>query len=240
MKNLKTITGIVLLAISGLVSTNSTYLKSDNKTNHKQNISNLKFFKFEISSIEEPLQLIEYTHHTIILNKGLKLPIYESHTNYKKELSIRKNYQRPPFIQDLRFKQWTYPTSTYNGTGFDRGHLYSAESASVNSKGYMECFLMTNIIPQNPQLNRGEWKRLEELARNEAMKFDSIKEINLLYKFEQNTKFMVPRYCSKLLIYPDSSIKFWTFDNFKNIEIKIQLDSIQIMWNTQNRVQFKK
>ena len=55
---------------------------------------------------------------------------------------------------------------SYRGSGYDRGHLKPA----ADSKGSMEemesSFLMTNMAPQTPNLNRGIWKQLEEAVRN--------------------------------------------------------------------------
>lgn len=53
----------------------------------------------------------------------------------------------------------------YVGSGFDRGHLIA--SADRRSSGVLnsETFLLSNMCPQHPQLNRGRWKELEELTR---------------------------------------------------------------------------
>lgn len=228
-------------------NTESNNTESNNTEIKPKSELDLTTKSFDITKINninlttvEPLVLINYSNNFIILHKGYKLPILECHKLYKKELLKKVNYQRPPFIQDPNFKQWTYSTSTYSGTGFDRGHLFSAESASTNPSSYMECFYTTNIFPQNAQLNRGKWKSLEDFCRKEAMNQDSVIEMNLLYKFEQNVKFKVPRYCTKILIYPDSSFKFWSFDNLKNEQVNFTIDSIQSIWNQEKRLKFKK
>ncbi len=53
----------------------------------------------------------------------------------------------------------------YVGSGFDRGHLVA--SADRRSSGILnsETFLLSNMCPQHPELNRGRWKELEELIR---------------------------------------------------------------------------
>lgn len=55
-------------------------------------------------------------------------------------------------------------SSDYNKSGFDRGHM-SAASNTTSSKLIQESFLMTNIAPQSPTLNRGFWKTLESNAK---------------------------------------------------------------------------
>jgi endonuclease G len=56
--------------------------------------------------------------------------------------------------------------SDYVGEGYDRGHL-SPAAANTNSVEIMsESFLLTNMVPQVPNLNRGIWLRLELRVRN--------------------------------------------------------------------------
>lgn len=53
--------------------------------------------------------------------------------------------------------------STYTGTGYDRGHMAPNHAiASIYGKeAQQQTFLMTNIAPQRPNLNRKLWQRLE-------------------------------------------------------------------------------
>lgn len=67
------------------------------------------------------------------------------------------------FRSDSRIGNRPNPTQ-YTNTGFDRGHMAPAEDAS-NAKEMRDTFLMTNMTPQNPTLNRNEWKSLEERIR---------------------------------------------------------------------------
>ncbi len=55
------------------------------------------------------------------------------------------------------------PTSAFTNTGFDRGHLASAADLPESS----DTFLTSNAIAQNPTLNRGEWRKLENHLRRE-------------------------------------------------------------------------
>jgi endonuclease G, mitochondrial len=53
----------------------------------------------------------------------------------------------------------------YNKSGYDRGHNAPnyAMSHLYGAKGQKDSFLMTNISPQTPKLNRQFWQRLEEV-----------------------------------------------------------------------------
>jgi len=54
-------------------------------------------------------------------------------------------------------------TGDYTHSGFDRGHMAPnfGIATRYGSEGQKETFLMSNIIPQNPSVNRGLWKEIE-------------------------------------------------------------------------------
>ncbi|HEV7349712.1 DNA/RNA non-specific endonuclease [Telluribacter sp.] len=62
---------------------------------------------------------------------------------------------------------WYKPVpSDYTNTGFDRGHLCPSADRSSTEADNLATFLMTNIIPQAPELNREAWARLEDYCRD--------------------------------------------------------------------------
>lgn len=62
----------------------------------------------------------------------------------------------------------SYPkaiTSDYTSTGFDRGHLCPSADRTLSAEDNAATFYMSNIIPQSPNVNRGNWERLESYCR---------------------------------------------------------------------------
>lgn len=57
----------------------------------------------------------------------------------------------------------------YTGTGYDRGHLAPNHviASRYGKRAQHETFLMTNISPQRPALNRQVWQRLEAIAEDD-------------------------------------------------------------------------
>jgi len=53
----------------------------------------------------------------------------------------------------------------YTGSGYDRGHIAPSAERTRNETDNSSTFLMTNMIPQVPELNRGVWGDLEEYCR---------------------------------------------------------------------------
>uniref|UniRef100_A0A8C5QZR7 Endonuclease n=1 Tax=Leptobrachium leishanense TaxID=445787 RepID=A0A8C5QZR7_9ANUR len=53
----------------------------------------------------------------------------------------------------------------YRGSGYDRGHLAAAANHRLSQKAMDETFLLSNVYPQNPHLNRKAWNKLEKHCR---------------------------------------------------------------------------
>lgn len=53
-------------------------------------------------------------------------------------------------------------SSDYTGTGYDRGHLWPS------ADGGLPTFIMSNVAPQAPLLNRESWEHLEAWCRTKA------------------------------------------------------------------------
>lgn len=60
--------------------------------------------------------------------------------------------------------------SDYINSGYDRGHLVRSKERTRNGEDNRATFLLTNIVPQTPDLNRGVWLRFEDYYLNKALK----------------------------------------------------------------------
>ena len=68
-------------------------------------------------------------------------------------------------MPDPLVKGATALNEDYTRTGYDRGHLAPAGDMKWSMKAMRESFYLSNICPQDPDLNRGIWKELEEQIR---------------------------------------------------------------------------
>lgn len=57
----------------------------------------------------------------------------------------------------------------YRRSGWDRGHLAPAGDMKWSEEAMSESFYLTNVCPQSPGLNRGDWRELEEECRRWAV-----------------------------------------------------------------------
>lgn len=89
-----------------------------------------------------------------------------------------KNYnlKRPGgFKADMRTFSRISPND-YKASGYDRGHLApnSSISSQYGREAQLETFLMSNIVPQSPDLNRKIWQRLEKMENDYAQNLETV------------------------------------------------------------------
>lgn len=59
-------------------------------------------------------------------------------------------------------------TRDYSGSGYDRGHMCPAGDNKFSTKAQNQCFYMSNMCPQDHELNTGPWEELESSCRRWA------------------------------------------------------------------------
>lgn len=86
---------------------------------------------------------------------------------YREDLSLPEEYRSK--------------LSDYAYSGYDRGHMCPGGDCNWSEDGRDETFLLSNMCPQNPNLNRGDWKEIEIACRKWAKKIR--KGINCLWTY---------------------------------------------------------
>lgn len=75
----------------------------------------------------------------------------------------------PPKRKDLFTADPAIPGSAkaadYTNSGYDKGHLFSYDDAACSALDRVECFYMSNMLPQLHPFNAGDWKTLEVQER---------------------------------------------------------------------------
>ena len=69
------------------------------------------------------------------------------------------------FAEDTDVPYPRADTYDYIGSGYDRGHMCPAADNKWSGGAMTQSFLMTNICPQHPELNRGDWNEIEQQCR---------------------------------------------------------------------------
>ena len=60
----------------------------------------------------------------------------------------------------------------YRGSGYDRGHMAPAEDFDRSREAMSTSFLLSNMAPQVPGMNRGRWAQREAAVRELAAECD--------------------------------------------------------------------
>ncbi len=121
----------------------------------------------------QPEQVIEHLGYTVSYNPQWLVPNWVAYELTNSETfgeQERSNHFKP----DPLVKGDPVVTSDYSKSGYDRGHMAPAADMKWSEQAMRESFYMTNICPQTHSLNAGDWKDLEELARDWAQQYGSI------------------------------------------------------------------
>lgn len=112
-----------------------------------------------------PEQILHRKGYTVSYNKDLKIPNWVAWELTPEKL-VERESRSDKFLPDPDLPEdEAVTTNDYKGAGLDRGHLCPAGDNRWNWKAMQESFYMTNICPQDHNLNRGDWKELEEACR---------------------------------------------------------------------------
>lgn len=88
--------------------------------------------------------------------------------------AVRSNNFETDAELDTYLKQSKGPSAVrpdeYDGTCFDRGHQSPSKDRTDSAENNKATFMMSNMIPQTPYLNRVIWEQLEQFTRNKIVK----------------------------------------------------------------------
>ena len=134
-----------------------------------------KIDRLEVPVLERdvPSQILEYKGFAVSYNNDTRLPNWVAYELTASEVTgdlPRKDKFRPdPAAAGPQANK-----EDYKNSGWDRGHMAPAADMKWSMEAMEESCYFTNICPQNPQLNGGDWKELEEQCRKWAQKYSSI------------------------------------------------------------------
>ena len=132
--------------------------------------------------------------YTSFFSKDLKVPLYTTHYLFNGGGSYSRS--------KLRFKVEKYSAkdSDFSKSGYDRGHLVSAEDFAYDYRKQSITFSYYNCFPQTRHLNRGPWKSWENTIRGESKRWPLKIYTGGIYGNRRiKGKVGVPDYCWKVV-----------------------------------------
>lgn len=157
------VTGILYLAAT------SFGLKIGNR-GFAQTPPSVEIPRFTIAGVPETI--VEHTGYTVSFNSKRNIPNWVAYELTKEEVGGDEPRSQH-FLPDPEIRNCP-TTDDYRNSGYDRGHMAPAGDMKWSEQAMKESFYLSNICPQNHNLNSGDWKVLEEHLRKMATLYDTV------------------------------------------------------------------
>lgn len=118
-------------------------------------------------------EIVQHTGYVVSHNSKWKIPNWVAYELTRREVA-GTNPRNDEFCPDPDVRGHKAQLEDYRGSGYDRGHMAPAADMKWSKKVMRESFYLSNMCPQNPSLNRGDWNDLEEKVRKWAKRDSAI------------------------------------------------------------------
>ena len=119
-------------------------------------------------------KILKRSNYTISYNRNWNQPNWVAWELNKNETRGRNN-RNEEFTADPDLAEaYQVESYDYSGSGYDRGHMCHAGDNHFDAKAMNESFYMSNICPQNHELNAGKWNDLEIACRKWANRYQQL------------------------------------------------------------------
>lgn len=118
-----------------------------------------------------PLLVLDHKYFIVHYDPRFRLARYVTYTLTAEQLKKPAKKRRDKFFADpilTSLGQKAVTHKDYARSGYDRGHLAPAADFSFSQEASDATFVMSNMAPQTPNLNRDAWQRLEAKVRRWA------------------------------------------------------------------------
>lgn len=166
-----TLSLVYIVAIIIAVSvTNTTQAQGDGQSNEVT--TSLKYELPKITNTGVSEKLVEHIGYTVSFNTKHNIPNWVAYDLTSEEVAgvtpRSKHFEPDPQIIGCP------TTDDYKNSGYDRGHMAPAGDMKWSEQAMTESFYLSNICPQNHNLNGGDWKALEEHLRTMATQYEKV------------------------------------------------------------------
>lgn len=141
--------------------------------NQDTNVISQDLIGLEIPFMADDRTVIEHMGYTVSYNEEYRIPNWVAYELQDSELYGDLD-RAEKFSPDPDFKGRQAYDSDYSGSGWDRGHMAPAGDMKWSSQAMAESFYLTNVCPQNHNLNAGVWNDLEKQVRREAKYYGKV------------------------------------------------------------------
>lgn len=172
---------LLVVVVAATCSWNHININSGSLSNHSQDSAthDNQTDGYDVPKIVRkgvPSQLLERFSYKTSYNKETRTPNWVGWTLTSEHTDGEYARKGHSFIEDLDVPlPRAIPADIRESEcGYQRGHMCPAGDNKWSYKAQKDAFLMTNICPQNGNLNQHDWKYLEDACREWAKKYNKI------------------------------------------------------------------
>ena len=153
----------------------SDNVESTEESDFREQWSTLSDVGYPIIADTISNQLLERYCYAASYNNATRQPNWVMWQLTGNHVMKRKDGVWNEYREDLELPSSIRSTlEDYASSGYDRGHMCPGSDCNWDDEGRNETFLLSNMCPQNPNLNRGDWKEIEMACRKWAKQYDNI------------------------------------------------------------------
>lgn len=138
-----------------------------NEPLHPQNHLEYPFYS------KEEEYIVEHLGYTTSYNTQTLVPNWVAYelTREETEGDLKRT---DAFMPDPDIKGPQATVNDYKNSGYDRGHMAPAADMKWSVQAMKECFYLSNMCPQNHELNAQAWEKVEKMARRIAKQYGRV------------------------------------------------------------------
>ncbi len=123
----------------------------------------------EIPKVHKDKLVIRHTGFTLSYNTETNCPNWVAWELTAEEVNAGQAKRSNDFRADSKVPSKNrVDWYEYKQSGYDRGHMCPAGDMKWSADAMSDCFLMSNICPQTPELNQHWWEHVEKACRRWA------------------------------------------------------------------------
>lgn len=123
---------------------------------------------------DRPEQLLRRTGYTASYNRELRIVNWVAWHLTANHTSGPHKRKGIAYTEDTEVPAPRATTFDYQQSGYDRGHMCPSGDNKWSREAQQDCFLLSNMCPQDHNLNGGDWNELEMACRRWAREYGDL------------------------------------------------------------------
>ena len=184
-----TITVLLLMAIVVTCSTNGSVLSNGTRPNKNtiahfaelpdgaevaNEVQRKTDFDIPAPLVNVPEQILYRKNYIVSYNKDTKIPNWVAWHLTANHTTGDFRRSGGAFHEDIDVPAPRANNNDYKGSGWSRGHMCPAGDNKWDPDAMYESFLISNVCPQNMNLNSGVWNQIEIACRTWAERYGDV------------------------------------------------------------------